>query len=169
MQMLKSFQSEANRTSERMYLRDRGAMLTEINVGVGVDGGRRPSSEWRRKNGGNRRRRVRQCRKSRMSSCTSLFNGSGVVVGKRHWIWFRARRRLLSPRGKQQIIVRIRRQFFYYFIKMFTLKLASDPFRRWRNSIAGLPGSVSEVSMLSLGLHSLVETIFMEDMVLLHE
>ena len=45
MQTLKSFQSEANRTSERMYLRDRGAMLTEINVGVGVDGGRRPSSE----------------------------------------------------------------------------------------------------------------------------
>jgi hypothetical protein len=33
--------------------------------------------------------------------------------------------------------------------------------------MAGLPGSVSEVSMLSLGLHSLVETIFMEDMVLL--
>lgn len=48
-----------------------------------------------------------------------------------------------------------------------TLKLASDPFRRWRNSMAGLPGSVSEVSILSLGLHSLVETIFMEDMVLL--
>jgi hypothetical protein len=35
--------------------------------------------------------------------------------------------------------------------------------------MAGLPGSVSEVSMLSLGLHSLVETIFMEDMVLLQK
>lgn len=44
-----------------------------------------------------------------------------------------------------------------------TLKLASDPFRRWRNpSIAGLPGSVSDVSILSLGLHSL-PTIFNPD------
>jgi hypothetical protein len=35
------------RTSERMYLRDRGAMLTEIyvGVGVGVAGGWRPSAE----------------------------------------------------------------------------------------------------------------------------
>lgn len=30
--------------------------------------------------------------------------------------------------------------------------------------MAGLPGSVSDVSMLSLGLHSLVDIIFMLDM-----
>lgn len=38
---------------------------------------------------------------------------------------------------------------------IITLKLASDPLRLWRNSMAGLPGSVSEVSLLSFGLHSL--------------
>jgi len=46
------------------------------------------------------------------------------------------------------------------------LKLASDPLRLCRNSMAGLPGSASEASLLSQGLHSLSrpETIFKLDM-----
>jgi hypothetical protein len=144
-------------------------MLTEIYVGVGVAGGWRPSAEWRRQNGGDRGRRVRQCRKGRVSPRTSLFDGAGVVVGKRHRIRFRARRRLLSPQINTKELFEFVKPISNGIIWSFTLKLASDPFRRWRNSMAGLPGSVSEVSMLSLGLHSLVETIFMEDMVLLQK
>jgi hypothetical protein len=65
-------------------------MLTEIMLVLLVDGARRPSD-------GDRGRRVRQCCKGRVSRRTSLFDGTGVVVGKRHWIRFRAGRRLLSP------------------------------------------------------------------------
>ena len=103
-----------------------------------------------------------------MSSSTPLLDSSSIVVGERHRIRFGARRRLLSHEKIKKTFLKKSSAFQAKTeFKSFTLKLASDPLRRCRNSIAGLPGSVSDVSILSLGLHSLVDTIFMPDMVLL--
>ena len=67
---------------------------------------------------------------------------------------------------KTKISISIRKPIFF-MLKKLTLKLASDPFRLCRNSIAGLPGSVSELSILSQGLHSLFDIIFIPAIVLL--
>ena len=119
-------------------------------------------------------RRVRQSGQSRMRPGVALLDRSGVVVGERHRIRFRARRRLqVCSGGKQNVRISstvyqcgcVRIKFIgrhpvrkcgsqRMVFRFFTLKLASEPFRRWRNSIAGLPGSVSDASMLSHGLHS---------------
>ena len=102
-----------------------------------------------------------------MSARTALFDCPRVVIGERHRVRFRARSRLLKYQ------VTSFRSFEFndtgvLFCFSSTLKLASDPLRLWRNSMAGLPGSASEVSLLSQGLHSLsrLETIFRLEMLL---
>lgn len=65
----------------RMYLRDRGAMLTEISGG---GGGGDSSIEFRGHHTSDGRRGVRQSGKGWMSTSTSLLNSSSVVVGERH-------------------------------------------------------------------------------------
>jgi hypothetical protein len=129
-------------------------MLTEIMLVLLVDGARRPSD-------GDRGRRVR----------TSVLQGPSEPAHFTIW-WYRRCRWQTAlnpiPCWTPTAFTTDNRKQLFEFVKpisngiicIFTLKLASDPFRRWRNSMAGLPGLVSEVSMHSLGLHSLVETNF---------
>ena len=101
----------------RMYLRDRGAMLTEISV----VGGRSPTEWWRhhRRDG---RWRVRKCRKGWMSSSTPLLDSSSIVVGERHRIRFGARRRLLSHEKKKKLVKKKFRFSSENWIQVFYLE-----------------------------------------------